>query len=205
MVHIVKNALFIGMPGVGKGLAAQAAALWGYTVISGGDLIREEGARRKLNIQDPAVQAQLGLDLRAERGPAAIAQMALEKAKAAVSEDKDVIFDGGRNVEELMLYREHIEVSVVSFFMEEKLRHKFLMNRPGREITLEQALERDRGEREDKDIGRLMTYTDYAINNTGYVPEFERQLLTMFALSPSGNEGTVARLVEAEAQLRVKV
>ena len=70
-----------GMPGAGKGVAAEAAKQLGLHVLVLGDVIREETERRGLD-PTPKNVGNVMLQMRAEGGPAAVAKRLLPKIQA---------------------------------------------------------------------------------------------------------------------------
>ena len=91
-----------GMPGAGKGVAAEAAKQLGFEVLVLGDVIREETERRGLD----ATSRNMGdvmLQVRADEGPAAVAKRLLPRVEA--SRSPTVIVEGVRSLHELVEFR----------------------------------------------------------------------------------------------------
>ncbi len=74
-----------GMPGAGKGVAAEAAKQLGIEVLVLGDVVREETQRRGLDPTPQNMGAAM-LQVRKEEGPAAVANRLLSKIEERPSD-----------------------------------------------------------------------------------------------------------------------
>jgi dephospho-CoA kinase len=93
-----------GMPGSGKSLAVIAAQELGYDVVTMGDVIREETAKKGLEL-NPANVGKVMLELRAKDGDTVIAQKCVPKIEAR--KNKKVMIDGIRSLAEADTFKNH--------------------------------------------------------------------------------------------------
>ncbi|MCW4005507.1 MAG: AAA family ATPase [Candidatus Bathyarchaeota archaeon] len=95
-----------GMPGSGKSLVVQTAKELGYEVVTMGDVIREETAKRGLTL-NPANVGKVMLELRAEGGDAVIAEKCVQKIQGKAAQK--IIIDGIRSLIEAVTFKAHFE------------------------------------------------------------------------------------------------
>jgi dephospho-CoA kinase len=86
-----------GMPGSGKSLVVKTAQELGYEVVTMGDVIREETAKKGLEL-NPANVGKVMLELRAKEGDNVIAQKCVPKIVAR--QTQKVVIDGIRSLVE---------------------------------------------------------------------------------------------------------
>ncbi len=115
-----------GMPGAGKGIAAEAAKQLGLTVLVLGDVIRDETERRGLD-PNPKNVGNVMLQLRADEGPAAVAKRLLPKVEAVQA--STVIVEGIRSLHELTELRSKFDVITVAIHASPKTRFQRLLSR----------------------------------------------------------------------------
>lgn len=115
-----------GMPGAGKGVAADAARQLGLNVLALGDVIREETERRGLE-PTPKNMGAVMLQLRADEGQDAVARRLLPKIEASPS--ATVIVEGVRSLHELDVLRSKCEVATVAIHASPKTRFQRLLAR----------------------------------------------------------------------------
>jgi len=115
-----------GMPGAGKGVAADAASRLGLTVLNLGDIIREETERRGLE-PTPKNVGDVMLQVRAEEGPAAVAKRLLPKVEAVQSQT--VVVEGIRSLQELAELKSRFDVVSVAIHASPGTRFQRLLSR----------------------------------------------------------------------------
>jgi dephospho-CoA kinase len=93
-----------GMPGSGKSLVVDVARELGYSVVVMGDVVREETAKRGLDLT-PQNVGKVMLELRAEGGNAVVASKCIPKIEAQTS--AKVLVDGLRSLCEVDAFRGH--------------------------------------------------------------------------------------------------
>ena len=93
-----------GMPGSGKSLVVETAREQGYAIVVMGDVIREETAKRGLELT-PQNVGKVMLQLRVESGNTVVAQKCVPKIDEQAS--TKVLVDGLRSLYEVDAFKEH--------------------------------------------------------------------------------------------------
>jgi dephospho-CoA kinase len=93
-----------GMPGSGKSLVVDTARELGYAIVVMGDVIREETAKRGLDLT-PQNVGKVMLQLRADGGNTVVAQKCIPKIEAQAS--GKVFVDGLRSLYEVDAFKAH--------------------------------------------------------------------------------------------------
>lgn len=176
----------VGLPGSGKGEAANVAENAGIPVVVMGDVIRAECRRRGL---DPAEHhGRIAGTLREEEGDDAIAARTLPRIREAAAEsDRDtVLIDGLRSTVELDRFREAFgdDFTLVAIRAPFELRAERLDDR-GRDDS-DSDLEglRDRDAREiDLGLGETLDRADTEIDNTGTLAAFRSRVRDILAVA----------------------
>jgi dephospho-CoA kinase len=99
-----------GMPGSGKSLVVKAAQELGYDVVTMGDVIREETAKKGLEL-NPANVGKVMLELRAANGHNVIAEKCVPKIEH--EQNPKVIVDGIRSLVEANTFKSHFSKFVL--------------------------------------------------------------------------------------------
>jgi dephospho-CoA kinase len=156
-----------GMPGAGKGVAAEAAKQLGLQVLVLGDVVREETERRGL-APTPNNVGSVMLQLRTEEGPAAVAKRLLPKVEA--SESLTVVIEGIRSLYELNELRSKFRVVVVAIHASPKSRFQRLLsrNRSDDPKTWDVFQERDTRELE-VGLGQVIALAEKVLCNEGTI------------------------------------
>jgi dephospho-CoA kinase len=160
-----------GMPGAGKGVAAEAAKQLGLKVLVLGDVIREETERRGLE-PTPENVGNVMLQLRADEGPSAVAKRLLPKVEATQS--PTVVVEGIRSLHELAELRSRFEVVTVAIHASPKSRFERLLsrNRSDDPKTWDVFQERDMRELE-VGLGHVIALAETVLCNEGTIPELQ--------------------------------
>jgi dephospho-CoA kinase len=185
----------VGLPGSGKGEAAEVAREEGIPVVTMGDVIRQECRDRGL---DPSEHhGRVATDLRAEGGPAAIAERSIPLIREALEESDTVVVDGLRSMAEVDAFEEAFgtEFTILSVEAPFDVRAQRL-NERGRDKS-----EADGGESlEERDerelgfgLGEVMNNADVVIENTASLEAFRERVRTLLregvdALDPAADE-----------------
>lgn len=154
--------LVTGMPGSGKSVFSEAARELGVPVVSMGDVVRLEAAKRGLG-QDAKAMAQLARALREERGAHAVAELTLERTPPAPV----VVIEGVRSLEEVEFFRKAFEkVVVVAIHSSPRTRFSRLSARRREDDPKgwEEFVERDKRELA-MGIGAVIALADYVLVN----------------------------------------
>ena len=115
-----------GMAGAGKSTAANAIAGIGFTLVNMGDVIREEATKRRLDPTDANV-GSLMLELRRVNGARAVAELCIDKIETI--EDRYVVVDGVRSLDEVETFRERGRVLLVAAHASPARRYEYLRSR----------------------------------------------------------------------------
>ncbi len=155
-----------GMPGSGKSLFVQTAKELGYDVVTMGDVIREETAKRGYELT-PSNVGKVMLELRAESGPGVVAEKCIPKIEQA--QNQRLIVDGLRSYIEADVFSGGLKNFVlVAVHSSPELRFERLSTR-GRSddpTTWEIFHERDMREL-SVGIGNAIALSQYVIINDG--------------------------------------
>jgi dephospho-CoA kinase len=177
----------VGLPGSGKGEAAEVARERGTPVVTMGDVIRQECRDRGL---DPAQHhGEIAQALREENGPAAIAERSLPMIEDALADADTVLVDGLRSGVELDAFRERFgdEFVLVSIEAPFEMRRERIDERGRDDADSESLAERD--ERElGFGMGDAMDRADVTIENTDSLDRFREQVRTLLEEGPTALE-----------------
>jgi len=185
----------VGLPGSGKGEAANVAEEAGIPVVVMGDVIRAECRRRGL---DPAEHhGRIAGALREEEGDDAIASRTLPLLREAAAEgDGDtVLVDGLRSTVELERFREAFgdDFTLVAIRAPFELRAERLGNR-GRDDSdsdLDALRERDAREAE-LGLGETLERADVEIDNTDSLSAFRGRVREVLGVGSERTESKAA-------------
>jgi dephospho-CoA kinase len=160
-----------GMPGAGKGVAAEAARQLGFGVLVLGDVIREETERRGLE-PNPKNMGDVMLDVRTKEGPAAVAKRLLPKVD--VNKATIVVIEGIRSQDELTELKSKFEVLTVAIHASPRTRFQRLLsrNRTDDPKTWETFYERDIREL-NVGLGQVIALADILLVNEGTISELQ--------------------------------
>ncbi len=155
-----------GMPGSGKSLVVHAAQKEGYQVVTMGDVIREETAKRGLEL-NPANVGKVMLELRAESGECVIAQKCIPKIEH--TQGNKVIVDGIRSYAEAETFQKHLNNFVlVTVHASPQTRFERLSTRGRSDDPKTWAVFHERDLRElGVGIGYAIALAEYVIINDG--------------------------------------
>lgn len=179
----------VGLPGSGKGEAANVAEAAGIPVVVMGDVIRAECRRRGL---DPAEHhGRIARALREEEGDDAIAARTLPLIREAAGEsDRDaVLIDGLRSTVELERFREAFgdDFTLVAIRAPFELRAERLDARGRDDSDSDLKSLRERDEREiDLGLGDTLERADVEIDNTGTLDEFRTRVREVLGVEADG-------------------
>ncbi|RXK50235.1 AAA family ATPase [Halorientalis pallida] len=176
----------VGLPGSGKGEAAEVARELGVPVVTMGDVIRRECRDRGL---DPASHhGEIAQALREEDGPAAIAERSLPLIEERLADEgtDTVLVDGLRSDVELDAFRDRFgdDFHLLSIEAPFEVRRERITDR-GRDDTEDGESLRERDERElGFGMGEAMERADVTIENTDTLERFRRRIRTVFDEGP---------------------
>lgn len=170
----------VGLPGSGKGEAAEVARELGVPVVTMGDVIRQECRDRGL---DPATNhGKIAQALREENGPAAIAERSLPMLEERLEATDTVLVDGLRSDVELDAFRERFgdDFFLVSIEAPFEVRKERITER-GRDETGDDGENlKERDERElGFGMGDAIEDADRRIENTDSLEAFRDKIKTL--------------------------
>jgi len=172
----MKLIAFVGMPGSGKSEASTVARSMKIPVVSMGDVVREEAARRGLPPTDENVGG-IGTALRRDDGMDTIAKRCVPKIREHW-EDLLVI-DGTRNIEEVNFFKKEfgIDFKLIAINAPFELRFERVKKR-GRSDDMTGIEELKR--RDEREMGwgldKAMELADITLNNTWSLKEFQEEI-----------------------------
>jgi dephospho-CoA kinase len=153
-----------GMPGSGKSLVVKNAQELGYDVVSMGDVIREETAKKGLEL-NPVNVGKVMLELRAANGNNVIAEKCVPKIEQ--KQKQKIVIDGIRSLVEADVFKNHFAKFVlVAVHAPPQMRFSRLSTR-GRSDdpkTFEVFHERDMREL-SVGLGNAIAYAEYLVIN----------------------------------------
>jgi dephospho-CoA kinase len=120
-----------GMPGAGKSSVACFLKEKGFTVVTMGDVIREEAKRQGLEPTDVNL-GQMMLKLRQDLGPGAVGQIVLQKLARDGNNNNSsnvVVVDGIRSVAEVEVLKKVGHVRLLAIHASQDTRFKHLRER----------------------------------------------------------------------------
>ncbi|WP_256391658.1 AAA family ATPase [Natronoarchaeum rubrum] len=176
----------VGLPGSGKGEAAEVAREMGVPVVTMGDVIRRECRDRG---RDPAIHhGEVAQALREENGPAAVAERSLPLIREELADADAVLVDGIRSDVEVDAFEDAFgeEFSLVSVEAPFEVREERLAER-GRDKSEAEGGE-SLAERDERELGfgmgEAMERADVRIDNTGSLESFRRTVRTVIESGP---------------------
>jgi dephospho-CoA kinase len=185
-----------GLPGAGKTTVADALKGMGFSVISMGDVVRNEAKRRGLELND-ANLGKVMLELRSTYGPDAIAVYVGEMIKSMNDsygsreegegrEEKEegrrcyYAIDGLRSVKEADRLKEYGYVKILAVHAPRARRFEFLVKR-GRSDAPTDMHEFNARDRRELDVGvaEAIAFADAIVNNDCSKDELVKRALTI--------------------------
>jgi len=190
----------VGLPGSGKGEAANVADERGVPVVTMGDVIRAECRDRGL---DPATEhGTVAKALREENGPGAIAERSLPLIEDEFESSDVVLVDGVRSDVEVDAFEDAFgdDFSLVSIEAPFEVREERLAERgrdKGADEGGESLAERDERER-GFGMDEAMARADVTIDNTDTLEAFRAKVRTLLTEGVAGYREQHATASEGE-------
>ena len=167
----------VGLAGSGKGEFATVAEDLDVPVVTMGDVVREACRDRGL---DPAEHhGRVAQDLRAENGPAAVAEASLPHIEAALEDDDTVLVDGIRSDDEVDAFEARFGEAFVLVSIEApfELRQRRLGERGRDEVDGDRERLAARDDRERGfGLGDAMERADVNIDNTDSLDAYRERV-----------------------------
>ncbi len=180
-----------GLPGAGKTTVADALKSIGFSVISMGDVVRNEAKRRGLELNDVNL-GKVMLELRSTYGPDAIAVYVGEMIKGMKDNSsygsnsnrgekgRYYAIDGLRSIREADRLKEYGYVKILAVHAPREKRFEFLVKR-GRSDAPTDMHEFDARDRRELDVGvaEAIAFADAIVNNDCSKEELVNKALTI--------------------------
>ena len=153
-----------GMPGSGKSLAVDTARQLGYSIVTMGDVIREETKKRGLDLT-PENVGKVMLELRQEDGNFVIARRCIPKIQEIAT--YKVLVDGLRSLFEAEIFKDTFKkFSLIAIHAAPETRFRRLANRRRSDDTLRREIFCERDKRElSVGIGNVIAMAEELIIN----------------------------------------
>jgi len=176
----------VGLPGSGKGEAAEVAREEGVPVVTMGDVVREACRERGL---DPAEHhGEVARALREENGPDAIAARSIPMVREHLADSDTVLVDGLRAPVEAERFDDAFEeafvlVAVAAPF---EVRAERLGARGRDDSDVDRAALREREERElGFGMGEAMATADLTVDNVGGLERYRETVRGLLRAGPA--------------------
>ncbi|MEM4245876.1 MAG: AAA family ATPase [Candidatus Bathyarchaeia archaeon] len=162
-----------GMPGAGKGVLSRIAQEQGFRVYSLGDVVRDEAAKRGLDINRLNLR-NIMFELRREGGPVAVARKMLEKVD--IKSVPLLLVEGVRSLEEVAELRRHRSFVLVAVHASPGARFERIKRR-GRPDDPQSLHEFDKRDLEELKVGQgdVIALADIMLVNEESLEEFEAE------------------------------
>jgi len=172
----MKLIAFVGMPGSGKSEASTVARTMKIPVVSMGDVVREEAAKRGLPPTDENIGG-IGTELRKDEGMDVISKRCVPKIRTHGGDV--VVIDGTRNIEEVNYFKKQfgIDFKLVAINAPFDLRFERVKKR-ARSDDMKGIEELKRRDEREKGWGldNAMELADITLKNTGSLKEFQDEI-----------------------------
>ncbi len=178
----MKIIAFVGMPGSGKSEASAVARRLNIPVVSMGDVVREETARRGLPPTDENIGG-VGTKLRREEGMDAIAKRCVPRIR--LQNSSVVVIDGTRNIDEINYFKKQFgnNFKLVAIQAPFELRFERVKKRArSDDMSSVDELKR-RDERENGwGLDKAIEKADIILENTDSLEKFQNEIKKLFKI-----------------------
>lgn len=163
-----------GLPGSGKSLISEKGIEKGATIVSMGDIIRNEAKKRGEATRTTAIK------LRQEFGDCIVAELTIKEIKKIVEDGFDglIIVEGIRSYHEVLMFKENFEnFKIVSVFAKPEIRFKRLLERNRADDSQDINIFNERDQRElNFGIGKVISLSDKMLINESSLESFIDQI-----------------------------
>ncbi len=172
----MKIIAFVGMPASGKSEAASVSRHLNIPVVSMGDVVREEAARRGLAPTDENIGGT-GSNLRKEEGMDVIARRCVPKIRSINA--PVIVIDGTRNIDEVEYFKKQFgtDFLLIAIHAPLELRFERVRKRARSDdmTSIGDLIKRDEREK-GWGLDRAISIADVTINNTGTIEKFQNEI-----------------------------
>lgn len=163
-----------GLPGSGKSLVSEMATEKGATIVSMGDIIREEAKKRGESTGDTAK------NLRKEFGQYIVAELTIKKIKKILDEknENSIVVEGIRSPHEVDMFKENFkDFIILSIFTNPALRFKRLQQRKREDDSIDYEGFKARDQMElNFGIGDVISLSDKIIINESNLDSYSQKI-----------------------------
>ncbi|MDP9498691.1 MAG: AAA family ATPase [Thermoproteota archaeon] len=154
-----------GMPGAGKSTVATLLRNYGFSLITMGDVVREQAKLHNLEMTD-ANLGNLMLKLRKDLGPAAVAHLILKKIKQDSGIKRYIAIDGIRSIDEVKVLKTIGSVRLLAIHASAETRYNHIKQRGRADVPLDNTDFLIRDQREiDVGISEAIAMSDEVVSN----------------------------------------
>jgi dephospho-CoA kinase len=154
-----------GMPGAGKSTVATLLRNYGFSLITMGDVVREQAKLHNLEMTD-ANLGNLMLKLRENLGPAAVAHLILNKIKQDSGIKRNIVIDGIRSIDEVKVLKTIGSVRLLAIHASAETRYNHIKQRGRADVPLDNTDFLIRDQREiDVGISEAIAMSDEVVSN----------------------------------------
>ena len=159
----------IGLPGAGKSVFCSVSNELGFSVINMGDQIRKKIKKQGLS-DDAKTLSEMMIKLRKENGRSAVAEICIPIIKK--SQNKYIIIDGIRNIEEIKQFQKIGQVISILITNTTERRMNFLIERGRNDAPLDKKTFKKRDKNEiNIGLNQVMKMADIIIDNNELTKE----------------------------------
>ena len=163
-----------GLPGSGKSIVAEKGLEKGATIVSMGDIIRNEAKKRGEATKTTAIK------LRQEFGDCIVAELTIKEIKNIIENGFNglIIVEGIRSYHEVKVFKENFEnFKIVSVFANPEIRFKRIQDRNRADDSQDIQLFNQRDQRElNFGIGKVISLSDKMIINESSLDSFVTEI-----------------------------
>lgn len=163
------------MPGAGKSTVATLLKEKGFSVITMGDVVREEAKRQGLEITDTNL-GNLMLKLRKDLGPGAVAYLILKKMQRRTDQNSNVVIDGIRSISEVKVLEAIGHVKLLAIHASTHIRYGHIKERARSDVPLDMNDFVNRDKRElNVGISEAIALADETVSNNNLTKDQLRE------------------------------
>ncbi len=181
---------FVGYPLSGKSTAAEVARELGIPIVVMGDVVREEAAKRGLELTDENL-GKIASELRKKEGMDAIAKRCIPKIREALKEKGVVVVDGIRGIDEIRRFKQAFGEDFILIAIDApqnvRLERAKKRMRSDDVKTLEELRARDERE-ESWGLKQAFEIADFTIENVGNIQDFREKVKELLSKLARGVE-----------------
>ncbi len=166
----------VGLCGSGKSVVCDYIEEKGYKKVYFGGIVIEEVKKRGLDVIEDN-EKKVREELRQKYGMEAMAILSIDKIKAFLKNNDNVLIDGLYSMSEYkVLKKEYPKMTTIAVFTPRELRYKRLSERKVRPLSREEAVRRDIAEIENIEKAGPIALADHTLINNDSIEKLKKQL-----------------------------